>query len=139
MLTHRTVNCSKEHASLDRKDLIFIMMYMHYCKRCHRIFMLNGHKMICPKCTDPLAELQISYLDYVELDTEQREAFKEACADEEKLRKLKTTYRMYKYSKWYKELQSKNTGGLPVTSLLAEIARRDITSNDVTHSEGTVS
>ena len=81
------------------------MMYMHYCKQCHRIFMLNGHKMICPKCSKPLTELQISYLDYVELDMSEREAFKNACADEAKLCKLKTTYRMYKYSKWYKELQ----------------------------------
>ena len=80
------------------------MMYMHYCKRCHRIFMLNGHKMICPKCADPLTELQISYLDYVDLDMAQREAYKDACADEQQLNKLKTTYRMYKYSKWYKEL-----------------------------------
>ncbi len=55
------------------------MMYMHYCKRCHRIFMLNGHKMICPKCADPLTELQISYLDYVDLDMAQREAYKNAC------------------------------------------------------------
>ncbi len=115
------------------------MMYMHYCKRCHRIFMLNGHKMICPKCTEPLAELQISYLDYVNLDMEQREAFKEACADENKLRKLKTTYRMYKYSKWYKELQSQNTGGLPITSLLAETARHNINTEKIVQSKDTVS
>ena len=80
-------------------------MYMHYCKLCHRIFMLNGHKMICPKCTEPLTELQISYLDYTDLDPAQRQLFKEACADDEKLHQLKATYRMYKYSKWYKELQ----------------------------------
>lgn len=95
------------------------MMYMHYCKRCHRVFMLNGHKMICPKCTDPLTELQISYLDYVELDMAEREAFKTACADEAQLSRLKTTYRMYKYSKWYKELQAQNKHNLPVTTLLA--------------------
>ncbi|GFI70434.1 hypothetical protein IMSAG249_02263 [Lachnospiraceae bacterium] len=101
------------------------MMYMHYCKQCHRIFMLNGHKMICPKCSKPLTELQISYLDYVELDMSEREAFKNACADEAKLCKLKTTYRMYKYSKWYKELQAQNTANLPVTTLLASMAQRD--------------
>jgi len=81
--------------------------------------MLNGHKMICPKCTDPLTELQISYLDYVELDMAEREAFKNACADEAQLSRLKTTYRMYKYSKWYKELQAQNKQNLPVTTLLA--------------------
>ncbi len=101
------------------------MMYMHYCKRCHRIFMLNGHKMICPKCTDPLTELQISYLDYVDLDMAQREAFKNACADEKQLSKLKTTYRMYKYSKWYKELQAQNEANLPITTLLATKAQRN--------------
>ena len=96
------------------------MMYMHYCKHCRRIFMLNGHKMICPKCTNPLTELQISYLDYANLDSSEREAFNKACADDEKLHKLKATYRMYKYSKWYKELQSQNSDNLPVTTLLAD-------------------
>ncbi|MCM1134583.1 MAG: hypothetical protein NC400_03315 [Clostridium sp.] len=105
------------------------MMYMHYCKRCHRVFMLNGHKMICPKCTEPLAELQISYLDYVEMDMEEREAFKEACSDENQLRRLKTTYRMYKYSKWYKELQAQNEDNLPITTLLAAMTQRPDENN----------
>lgn len=108
-----------------------VMMYMHYCKRCHRIFMLNGHKMICPKCTDPLTELQISYLDYVDLDMEQREAFKSACADEKQLSKLKTTYRMYKYSKWYKELQAQNEDNLPITTLLASKTQQNIKGCDL--------
>ena len=81
--------------------------------------------MICPKCTDPLTELQISYLDYVDLDMAQREAFKNACADEKQLSKLKTTYRMYKYSKWYKELQAQNEANLPITTLLATKAQRN--------------
>ena len=101
------------------------MMYMHYCKQCQRIFMLNGHKMICPKCTDPLAELQISYLDYMKFDPVQRESIREVCGNEEHLQKLKTTYRMYKYSKWYKELQAQNSDNLPITTLLAELARKD--------------
>lgn len=96
------------------------MMYMHYCKSCHRIFMLNGHKMICPKCTDPLTELRISYLDYVHLTLKERAELCDSCADEEKLKKLKATYRMYKYSKWYRELQATNTENLPITTLLAE-------------------
>lgn len=106
------------------------MMYMHYCKLCHRIFMLNGHKMICPKCAEPLTELQISYLDYVDLDVNQRHTLKEACADDEKLRQLKVTYRMYKYSKWYKELQSQNADDLPITSLLAAKAKHSSTLNE---------
>ena len=107
------------------------MMYMHYCKQCHRIFMLNGHKMICPKCTQSLTELQISYMDYVELDMEERAAFKEACADERQLNKLKTTYRMYKYSKWYKELQAQNKGNLPISALLAAIMQKNTTDFDL--------
>ena len=105
------------------------MMYMHYCKCCHRIFMLNGHKMICPKCTDALTELRISYLDYVNLDAQQREVFKEACADEAQLPKLRANYRMYKYSKWYKELQSQNESNLPVTVLLSARAKQNTGGN----------
>lgn len=101
------------------------MMYMHYCKCCHRVFMLNGHRMICPKCTDPLTELRISYLDYVKLDIQEREEFKAACADEEQLMKMKTTYRMYKYSKWYRELQAQNEDNLPITTLLATMANHN--------------
>lgn len=74
------------------------MMYMHYCQNCQRIFMLNGHKMICPRCTEPLTELKLSYLDYIHLDQKQRDALLDACADKERLENLKTTYRMYKYS-----------------------------------------
>ncbi len=107
------------------------MMYMHYCKRCHRIFMLNGHKMICPKCTNPLTELQISYLDYVEMDMAEREEFKNNCADDAQLLKMKTTYRMYKYSKWYKELQLQNEDNLPVTTLLASMIHRNTNDCDL--------
>lgn len=89
--------------------------------------------MICPKCADPLTELQISYLDYVDLDMGQRESFKNACADEKQLNKLKTTYRMYKYSKWYKELQSQNSANLPITTLLATKAQRN--TGEMQHSQ----
>lgn len=101
------------------------MMYIHYCKRCHRIYMLNGHKLICPRCTDPIVELRISYLDYVDLNLEQRAAFLEACRDDNQLNKLKTNYRMYKYSKWYKKLQSNNPDHLPITTLLAKQVNGD--------------
>lgn len=107
------------------------MIYMHYCKTCNRVFMLNGHKLICPKCTDPLTELSISYLDYVALDMQQRKEFKNACADEEQLRKMKTAYRMYKYSKWYRELQSENRDDLPVTALLASRLRQNTGSENM--------
>ncbi|MBR6769941.1 MAG: hypothetical protein IKM28_01615 [Lachnospiraceae bacterium] len=82
------------------------MMYMHYCKPCHRVHMLNGHKLNCPKCSGPITELRIPYMEYVSMDMSEREAFKSRCADEEQLQELSTTYRMYKYSKWYKKQQA---------------------------------
>ena len=100
------------------------MMYMHYCKSCQRIFMLNGHKMICPKCAEPLTELRISYLDYVNLTLKERDELHDACADENQLQKMKTTYRMYKYSKWYRKLQAENTDNLPITTMLASMSRQ---------------
>ena len=85
------------------------MMYMHYCKRCHRVYMLNGHKQFCPKCRETFTELKLTYMDYVSMDERSRILFNNCCADEEQLRKLSTTYRMYKYSKWYKDLQKQMT------------------------------
>ena len=80
-------------------------MYMHYCKRCHRVYMLNGHKQTCPKCRENITELKISYMEYAVMSLDAREQFCTCCADDEQLQKLSTTYRMFKYSKWYKELQ----------------------------------
>lgn len=99
------------------------MLYMHYCKCCNRVFMLNGHRMICPRCAEPLTELKISYLDYVQLNVQEREEFRDACADEEKLKKLRRRYRMHKYCQWYKDLQAENTENVPITTLLAEKER----------------
>lgn len=81
------------------------MMYLHFCKNCNRIHMLNGHKQSCPKCDKPLKELQMSYLDYISLNNTERTLFIELCNDENSLKEISTTYRMYKYSKWYRNLQ----------------------------------
>lgn len=81
------------------------MMYLHFCKKCNRIHMLNGHKMICPKCNESLKELQMSYLEYISLSKSERDLFIELCNDENSLNEISTTYRMYKYSKWYRNLQ----------------------------------
>lgn len=48
------------------------MMYIHYCPSCERIHMLNGHKSLCPTCEQRLTELRISYMEYIELDAEER-------------------------------------------------------------------
>ena len=82
------------------------MMYLHFCKTCNRIHMLNGHKMSCPKCSSSLKELQMSYLDYIALTPSERIHFMELCNDETSLNEISTTYRMYKYSKWYRNLQA---------------------------------
>ena len=81
------------------------MMYLHFCKNCNRIYMLNGHKQSCPKCQLPLTELQMSYLDYTALSSTERCLFLEQCQKEDTLKELSTIYRMYKYSKWYKTSQ----------------------------------
>ena len=81
------------------------MMYLHFCKNCNRIHMLNGHKQNCPKCDNLLKELQMSYLDYISLNDTERNLFIELCNDENSLKEISTTYRMYKYSKWYRNLQ----------------------------------
>ena len=43
------------------------------------------------------------------MDESSRTLFNNCCADEEQLKTLSTTYRMYKYSKWYKDLQKQMT------------------------------
>ena len=48
------------------------MMYIHYCRSCQRIHMLNGNKTACPTCDRKLRELRISYLEYIELGPEER-------------------------------------------------------------------
>ena len=90
------------------------MMYMHYCKRCHHVHMLNGHKRYCPNCNESITELKIPYMEYVSMNREERELFLNRLTDEMQLQDLSTTYRMYKYSKWYKELHNQ----LPQTAII---------------------
>lgn len=78
------------------------MMYVHFCKKCSRFHLLNGHKINCPACASPLSEMRMPYMDYVNMSANQREALAIECRNEDTLKKLSTTYRMYKYSKWYR-------------------------------------
>lgn len=80
------------------------MMYIHYCKYCRRIHILNGHKVYCPACSGKLTELGISYMKYVNLSKTERGLLKEKCADEKSLKELSVEYRMHRYSKWFKNL-----------------------------------
>ena len=81
------------------------MMYVHFCQPCNRVFMLNGHNLTCPNCHDNLSELKMPYSNYVTMDMDERKAFKAKCEDEYQLNKISTTYRMHKYSKWYRDKQ----------------------------------
>ncbi|MCI9463874.1 MAG: hypothetical protein HFI48_08305 [Lachnospiraceae bacterium] len=53
-------------------------------------------------------------MEYVSMNREERELFLNRLTDEMQLQDLSTTYRMYKYSKWYKELHSQ----LPQTAII---------------------
>jgi hypothetical protein len=64
--------------------------------------------MYCPRCGSTLTELQMTYLDYVALTPTERALFVELCNDENTLKELSTTYRMYKYSKWYRDMMAAN-------------------------------
>lgn len=79
------------------------MMYLHYCRSCARLHMLNGHKHLCPGCQSALTELKLNYLTYVEMDESERQVLMEKLRTKEGLEDMSTTYRMDKYSKWYKE------------------------------------
>lgn len=81
------------------------MMYIHYCKYCKRIHILNGHKVYCPACSGKLQELSISYLKYVNMSKSDRTSLKERCADSEALKSLSADYRLHRYSKWFKQLE----------------------------------
>lgn len=96
------------------------MMYMHYCPQCHFLHMLNGHRLICPRCLEGLVELKISYLDYAAMKPEQRKQYLDECKDPDTLAQRKTTYRMYRYSKWYKEAQKENVDNLPIVEFLSK-------------------
>ena len=84
------------------------MMYIHYCKNCSRFHILNGHKQTCPACDSSLHEMKITYMQYVDLSVHERNLLLETCKSETALKELSTTYRMYKYSKWYRKQQYGN-------------------------------
>ena len=86
------------------------MMYIHYCKYCRRIHILNGHKLYCPACSGKLSELDISYMKYVNLSREERRALREKCADEKSLRELSVDYPRRGGAKWFQSAEPARTG-----------------------------
>ena len=85
------------------------MMYIHYCKYCRRIHILNGHKLYCPACSGKLSELDISYMKYVNLSREERRALREKCADEKSLRELSVDYPRRGGAKWFQAAEPART------------------------------
>lgn len=77
------------------------MMYIHYCKHCQRIHILNGHKNYCPRCCGHLAELKISYLKYVNLDKPERAQLRARCNNPAELAALTVSpKKTHEYAKW---------------------------------------
>jgi hypothetical protein len=70
--------------------------------------MLNGHKRKCNACKNDITELNIHYMEYVQMNKECRQDFLNKLSDKNTLKELEFKYRMYKYTKWYKELQNNN-------------------------------
>ena len=103
----------------------FFMMYIHYCKRCHRVHMLNGHKRSCPNCSESITELKLPYMEYISMDKDKRALFLARLSDDEQLKELSTTYRMYKYSKWYKELHMELAPSIIITYTLGDRNKMD--------------
>lgn len=79
------------------------MMYIHYCSSCQRLHILNGHKIKCPGCENKLTELTLPYLTYVDMSYADRAALQEKLGTADGIKELSATYRMQKYSKWFKE------------------------------------
>lgn len=48
------------------------MIYIHYCPHCNSAHMLNGHKKHCPCCGYHLYEMDLPFVQYTELDVENR-------------------------------------------------------------------
>lgn len=51
------------------------MLYIHYCEKCKKVHMLNGHKNDCPGCGDSLRELPVSFLQYTSYSSAERADF----------------------------------------------------------------
>ncbi len=79
------------------------MIYMHYCPKCEFIHMLSGHRMECPGCNEKLTELKLDYMEYYQMNLQERSALQEKCKDPKQLQELQYVYKKHKFSKWYKE------------------------------------
>ena len=69
------------------------MMYLHYCATCARIHILSGHKSLCPRCGTHLAELNISFTEYSQMNMAARSLFLKRCQDARHLSHLLVIHR----------------------------------------------
>lgn len=79
------------------------MIYIHFCKKCEAVFMLNGHQLGCPRCDSSLFELKISFDDYINLLPAEREDLRSKLTNSDYLLKHKRHYRFAKHTMRYKE------------------------------------
>lgn len=67
------VNVRMKHTKYNQRGILN-MMYIHYCGNCRRIHILNGHRTLCPTCDFKLSELHITYMEYIEMNQEERKS-----------------------------------------------------------------
>ena len=64
------------------------MMYIHFCRKCSRFHILNGHKLTCPACHDSLTEMRMPYMDYINMSLSERDELLKNCRNEEFLKEM---------------------------------------------------
>lgn len=78
-------------------------MYIHYCSNCQNIFILNGHKQECPRCSVAIKELKISFEDYSTMLPTDREIFRRKLTDPAFLNANITHYRFARHTKRFQK------------------------------------
>lgn len=54
------------------------MLYIHFCHKCQRFHILNGHKNICPVCSGQMFESTIAFTEFTNLSENEREEYKQS-------------------------------------------------------------
>lgn len=56
-----------------------LMLYLHFCSNCQRLYILSGHRVICPACDHTIKELDTPYEHFIHLNLREREKILQAC------------------------------------------------------------
>jgi hypothetical protein len=51
--------------------------------------------------------MRMPYMDYINMSLQERDELLNKCRNEDLLKEMSNTYRMYKYSKWYRTQMAK--------------------------------